>query len=428
MEHALETFFSTVQSNTIHVTWGAPPPRAERTREWALIHMLITTPEYSGRAHIYLHNLAEGMNSNGAVRSLSEDPDKFNAAVDAYYMAGVYNTAVAPNRPLNPDRDFATTLMTSDEGQLARADLLTPGSAAIYESLLKAKKMVAEANEGLAIIAMRDNDNLTARNYMEEALRQGTKNVVALTQYASRLKDSERAIEILHQALTIDPKYPEAHWALGEKIADGPRRSTEWKQAVALAPRRYDWWEKYAELCVSLKMYAEAGRAWVAAAQAAPDVDHREKFLAARGSIDQLRMDDEAAERRKQAAAQAAEMARLKSAAQKELADLEARVNTKAPSPDVKTVDWFDVNGSEHIEGTLTRVVCSGKQYQLEVKGEVGKLQRLLITDPAQVGISGGDPTIACGVLKKPRPLTVTFKPTKDSKGFVGEVTGIDFH
>ena len=26
-EQALETFFSTVQSNAVHVTWGAPPPQ-----------------------------------------------------------------------------------------------------------------------------------------------------------------------------------------------------------------------------------------------------------------------------------------------------------------------------------------------------------------------------------------------------------------
>jgi tetratricopeptide (TPR) repeat protein len=430
MEHALETFFSTVQSTTVHVTWGAPPPPAQRTREWALIHRLITQPDYSGRAHIYLHNLAEGMNSNGAVRSLSEDPDKFNADVDRYYAAGVYTTAAAPSRPLNPDRDFSTTLLTSDEGELARADLLTPGSAAIYESLLKAKKQVAECNEGLAIIAMRDNDNLKARNYMEEAMRQGTKNVVALTEYAARLKDSDHAIEILHQALTIDPKYPEAHWTLGEKVPEVPRRLAEWKQAVALAPRHYDWWDRYAQLCIQQKQYAEAGRAWVAAAQAAPDLEHRERYLASRGQIDELRLEDEAAERRKEAAAKAADLARLKAEAQRELADMEARVNTKPLNvdPKTKTVDWFDVNGSGSVTGTLTKVTCVNRQYQLDVKDEVGKSQRLLIPDPSQISILGGDGTLACGGAQKPRAVTITFKPTTDKKGFAGEVTGIEFH
>ncbi len=50
IETALVTFFSTVQSTAVHVTWGAPPPAAERTREWALLHRIITQPDTSGRA------------------------------------------------------------------------------------------------------------------------------------------------------------------------------------------------------------------------------------------------------------------------------------------------------------------------------------------------------------------------------------------
>src|SRR5580704_16384197 len=41
IEKALETFFGTVESNAVHVTWGAAPPQAERTREWALLHRII---------------------------------------------------------------------------------------------------------------------------------------------------------------------------------------------------------------------------------------------------------------------------------------------------------------------------------------------------------------------------------------------------
>ena len=130
IERALESFFSTVQSNSVHVTWGAPPPHDERTRDWALIHMMITQPEYSGRAHIYLHNLANGMDSNGAIRSLSEDPAKFNAAVDAYYIAGLYKPTTAPNRVLNADRDFRTTILTSDEGQLMQPTSSLPNRPA----------------------------------------------------------------------------------------------------------------------------------------------------------------------------------------------------------------------------------------------------------------------------------------------------------
>ncbi len=78
-EKALEAFFSTVQSNAVHVTWGAPPAAAERTRDWALLQFLLTQPESAGRAHIYLHNLGTGMDANGAIRSMGEDVQKFNA-------------------------------------------------------------------------------------------------------------------------------------------------------------------------------------------------------------------------------------------------------------------------------------------------------------------------------------------------------------
>src|SRR5580698_6911685 len=170
IETALETFFSTVESTAVHVTWGGPPPPAERTREWALLQRVITQPDYAGKAKIYLHNLAAGMDQSGAIRNaFGEDATKFEADVNQYYSAGVFNTAVAPNRPLNPDRDFNTTFLTADEGQLMRADLLTPASAAIYQSLLKAGKDAAEANEGLAMLAMRDADPVMRGRALEKA-------------------------------------------------------------------------------------------------------------------------------------------------------------------------------------------------------------------------------------------------------------------
>ena len=429
IERALETFFSTVQSNSVHVTWGAPPPHDERTRDWALLHMLITQPEYSGRAHIYLHNLANGMDSNGAIRSLSEDPAKFNAAVDAYYIAGDFKGTVAPNRALNTERDFSTTGLTSDEGQLMRADLLMLGSTAIYQSLLESGKHAAEDNEGLAILAMRAGNTEQARHYMEAARTAGTQNFIALTSYGSLEKDPERAIAILKEALTLDPKYADAHWALGEKISDKPRRMMEWKQAVALAPRNYQWWEQYAQLCIDQKQYAEAGRAWLAAAQAAPDIQHKEQYLASRGQIDQLRLDDEAAVRRREAAARAAEIDRLKNQARKELADLEARANAKPLSKEelARTVDWTDIHGSAKLTGTLVKIQCVARQFQLDIKDEIGKVQRLVVADPSMLEITGGDGTLSCVANQKPRAVIVTYKPTTDRKGFSGEITGIEF-
>lgn len=435
IETALETFFSTVQSSAVHVTWGLAPPQSERTRDWALLHRIITQPDYSGKAKIYLHNLAAGMDRAAASRNVfAEEGPKFEAEVDQYYAAGVFNTSVAPNRPLNPDRDFNTTFLTSDEGELMHADLLNSGSAAIYQSLLQAGKHVAEDNEGLAVLAMRDKDPAKARPYMEAARKAGTRNFVALTTYATLETDPARAIGILKEALTIDPKYAQAHWIFGEKLSDLARRMAEWKQAVNLAPRNHEWWAQYARLCVDQKQYAEAGRAWVAAAQAAPDVQLREQYLTARGQIEQQRLDAEDEERRKDAEAKKQDIDRLKAEARKELADLEARVNTRPLSAQeaAKTVEWFDDSGSEKVNGNLMRVDCAGKQLRLSVRNDEGKTLTFLVPDPQQFEIKNGE-TLACGVQKQ-RRVTVSFKPAKNpnpkqdaTKAVSGEATGMEF-
>jgi len=435
IERALETFFGTVESNAVHVTWGAPPPKAEQTREWALLHRIITQSDYSGKAKIYLHDLAGGMDTNGASRNaFGEDGPKFEADVDAYYAAGVFTKSAAPNRAINPERDFKSTFLTADEGELMRADLLTPSSAAIYESLLQAGKYVAEDNEGLAALAMRAGGKDTARlrSYIDAARKAGTKNFVVLTAYAKIEDDPARAIEILKEALTLDPKYAEAHWIFGEKVSEPPRRLAEWKQAVNLAPRNNEWWAQYAQLCVDQKQYAEAGRAWVAAAQAAPTVQLREQYLTARGQIEQQRLDAEDAERRKDAEAKAREIDRLKAEARKELADLEARVNTRPLSKEElgRTVEWFDDPGSERVTGVLVRVDCVGKQFRLNVKDDSGKTQTLRVPDPGQFEIKGGE-TLTCGA-QKTRRVTVSYKPAppsvrQDAKSVAGEATRMEF-
>ncbi len=426
IERAIETFFSTVQSNAVKVTWGAPPPPAEQTREWALLHFIITQPDYAGNARIYLRNLIAGMDPNDAEKNaFGEDAAKFHADVDRYFNAGVFNTAAAPNRPLNPDRDFTTTELTSDEGELMHADLLTPASAAIYQSLLKAGQHVAEDNEGLAALALRRNDFPNVRRYMEAARIAGTKNFYMLTEYAKLEIDEDMAIEILKEALTLDPKYAEAHWVFGEKVSEPARRMAEWKQAVNLAPGNYDWWARYARLCIDQKQYAEAGRAWMAAAQAAPDPKLREQYLDARGKIEQQRLDAEAEERRQQQEAEERDINRLKEQARKELADAEAHANPDplSAAEAAKAVPWFGDSGSAKLTGTLLRVDCEGKQLRLTVKDDAGKTQILLVPDTGQFELKGVQ-TLACGAQKASR-VTVSYKPAAASAP--AEATSLEF-
>ena len=429
IENGIETFFSTVQSNGVHVTWGAPPPAAERTREWALLHLIITQPDYAAKAKIYLHNLASGMDKSATSRNaFGEEGPKFDKEVDRYFEAGVFNTAVAPSRALNPDRDFNTTVLTSDEGELMHADLLTSASESVYLSLLKAGKHLAEDNEGLAVLAMRAGNVSKASSYIAAAREAGTKNFVALTAYASLDKDAGEATDILKEALSVDPNYALAHWVFGEKVREADRRMAEWKQAVNLAPRNSEWAGKYAQLCLDEKQYAEAGRAWMAAALAAPDAATREHYLSLRSQIESQRLEAEDAQRREDAAVKAREIEDLKAKARKELADLEARVNTRPLSTEHPTVDWYDTDSDATISGMLVRVNCTGKQLRLDVKDDQGKTQSVLVTDPTQLVVQGGDGKMSCGAQKPVRVNVAYRKPKNATAGVIGEATGIEFN
>ena len=418
METALVSFFSTVQSSAVHVTWGAPPPAAERTRDWAFLARLITQADTAGRAHIYLHNLSRGMEIPAAIRSMGEDPAKLNSDVDRYFAAGVFTSGRAPSRPLNPDRDFNTTVLTSDEGELARADLLGKDAAMRYEGLLKAGKQVIPANEGLALLAIRAGTPEKARPFIDAARSAGTRNVTALTAFAQVEKDDERAIAILREALGFDPKYALAHWVLGERFSEARRRLGEWKQAIALDARNFQWAEKYALLCEAEKYYAEAGRAWVVAAQAAPDLAKRNEYLARRGEIEGLRLADEDAIRKADAVEKAAEIEKLKAEAREEVRRLEARANQTPLAGDqaAAAVEWWDETGDK-ITGTLLKINCLRHEFQLELKDDKGVTKKLMIRDRGKIAVTGGEMTFTCGVQKL-RSVTVTSR--------AGEVTAIE--
>lgn len=425
IEQALITFFGTLESKGTHVTWGTPPPPSERTRDWAMLHRIITQPDYAGKARVYLHNLAAGMDRAAATRNaLGEDAKKFDADTDNYYAAGNFPTATAPYRPINPDHDFSVTTLTSDEGLLIRADLLNTKSAELYKQLLGLGKHQPEANEGLGLLATRANDLPHAREYFQAALDAGSKNAVMITTYAGLLEDTAKAVKLLQQAISIDPKYAPARWMMGEKSNDPRMKLFQWKQATALAPRNMDWWVRYAQLCVEQKQFQEAGRAWLSASQAAPDAAHREEYLANRGRIDEQRLHSEDEIRQREQAEQAREIEALKAQARKEIADLEARANKNAPSSKDPVFDWTEIHG-ETKEGTLDSVDCAGKQYRLHISTAGHQTFIFLIRDLSKIEFTGERVKISC-TIQKPRAVSVTYKPLPTGP-IAGEVTGLEF-
>ena len=144
----------------------------------------------------------------------------------------------------------------------------------------------------------------------------------------------------------------------------------------------------------------------------------RDEYLARRGQIEGLRLADEDAIRKADAVEKAAEIEKLKAEAREEVRRLEARANKTPLAGDqaAAAVEWWDETGDK-MTGTLLKINCLGREFQLELKDEKGVTKKLMIRDRGKIAVTGGEMTFSCGV-QKPRSVTVTSR--------AGEVTAIE--
>ena len=432
MEQGLARFFSTIEVHGTHVTWGTPPPPGNRTRDWARVHLLIANPENYAKSRVLLFNLQKGMDEDPAYRNaLGQSRLDFESEVDRYWKAGIFPASNAPSRPLSPERDLKAIPLEPEFVALASADLLNDRSRAIYETMLRQNSHIAEAHEGLALLALRSNDADAAREQLTRAIDAGSRNPIVLIHYARIETDPAKTQAALARAVEMAPNSAEAHYLLGEKTADLSRKVSEWTSATKLAPRNEKYWESLANLYLDRKNFSEAAKAWRAAEQAAATGPQRERMHQARLAIERQRLDYEEAERNRIAGEKEREIQRLKATAIADLRAAEAKANGTPLAPDAvaNAVPWWDgPKPSGRVEGTLKQVDCIGKQARIVIEKEGRKLTRLLVRDPAQVVFIGaGEQTLTCGPQKSVRAI-VEFVPKSNPKlGTSGEVATIEF-
>lgn len=432
IEQGLIQFFSTIDVHGTRVTWGTPPASTVRTRDWSRVHLLIANPENYAKSRVLLFNLQKGMEEDPAYRNaLGRSQAEFESEVDRYWKAGIFPASSAPSRPLSPDRDLKTIPLEPEYVALASADLLNDRSSALYESMLRQNSHVAEAHEGLALLALRSNDGEAARDHLTRAIEAGSRNPAVLIAYARIEKDPAKAQAALARAVEMAPNSAEAHYLLGERTTDLSKRVSEWTSATKLAPRNENYWESLANLYLERKNFSEAAKAWRAAEQAAATGPQRERMHQARLAIERQRLDYEEAERNRIASEKERDIQRLKAKAIADLRSAEAKANGTPLGADAvaNAVPWWDgPKPSGHIEGMLKQVDCIGRQARIVIERDGHKLTRLLVPDPAQVVLIGaGEQKLTCGPQKSVR-ATVEFVPKSNPKlGTSGEVATIEF-
>jgi hypothetical protein len=427
-EHGLIEFLSTFESTGVHITVGAPP--AHPDLDWARIHLLVVDPQYYGKIRVLLYNLRKGVDEDAAYsNSVHKSPAEIEAQAKGHLAAGSFQTTTLNSRPM-AESDFQERQVSDSDARLARADLLGTQSAAEYRKLVNDEVKVAEADEGLGLLALADHHEDDARGYFQNAIKAGTKSARCYIEYAKLEPDSAKAADALLHAAGINPKLEEPFVLLAQRDTDPAKRTAHWKAATERNPRNPANWKALAECYLADHNYSEASKAWRGGEQASIDPAQRAQMREARIAIEQQRLDYEDGEKRRRAEEDAREIEKLKADARAEVHALEAKYNDGAPKSDSKAIPWWDgpKPGGE-IQGTLKQVDCLAKhQLRLVVEGADHKVVKLLVPDPYKVGIHGGGlETLACGV-QKPRAVSIEYYPKANAQlATAGEVASIEF-
>jgi hypothetical protein len=428
-ENGLISFFSTFTVSGIRPVVGAPPAKPDL--DWARIHMLVCDPEYYGKIRVLLYNLRRGVAGDPAYRNAFGKPEaEIESAAKKHFAAGGFQSCTLSSAPM-AESDFPERPVSDSDAKLALGDLLAGAqSAAEYQKLLQGHEKVAEAEEGLGLIALRDGKKDEARRYFGDAAEAGSTSARCYIEYAKLEPDNEKARQALLKAAGINPKLDEPFALMAARDTDPRMRIMHWKNAAERNSRNLAYWKSLAEAYLAEHDYSGAAKAWTSAEQAATDPAVRQQMHQARMSIEQQRLDYEEAEKRRKAEEEAREVASLKAEAQAELHKAEARMNKGSQVPAEKPMAWSDFpHPTGKVTGVLKQVDCLPRQQaRLTVESSDHKTVKLLIVDPAKVGFLGAhEVALGCGVQKN-RPVTIEYFPKTDSKlATAGEVATIEF-
>jgi hypothetical protein len=428
-ERGLIAFFSTFEVNGIRITAGKPPARPDL--DWARIHLLVADPDYYGKIRVLLYNLRHGVADDPAYRNaFGKSAAEVEAAARKHFAAGNFQTMPLPSRPM-AEGDFPERQVSAAEAGLARADLLAGAlSAAEYQKLLQGNEKVAEAEEGLGLLALRERRTDEARKNFAAAVEAGSTSARCYIEYAKLEPDDAKAEQALLKAAGINPKLDEPFALLAKRDTDPRKRLMHWKAAAERDPRNTSYWRALAETYLDEANYGEAGKAWRSGEQAATDPAEREKFHSERMLVEQQRLDHEEAEKRRDAEEKAREIAKLKKLALADLHKAEAKYSDGVPVGGDKPVPWWDgPKPGGKVSGTLKQVDCLPKQQaRLSIEDAAHKLVKLLVADPSKVIYTGnGEVSLGCGV-QKARKITVEYFPKANARlATAGEVATIEF-
>jgi len=339
LEKGLADFLSTFEVTGIRITVGKPPAKPDL--DWARIHLLVAGTEYYGKARVLFFNLRRGIAEDAAYRNaFGKSAAEVESQAKQHFAAGHFETTSLNSKPMSPE-DFPERPLADSDARLARGDLLAgKASEAEYRALANEGDKLADAEEGLGLVSLAAGDKADARLHFSKSMEAGSGSARCYIEYAKLEPDAGKARQALLKAAGINSKLAEPFALMAQRDTDSRMRAMHWKSAAEREPRNLAYWQALAETNLADHNYVEASKAWMQAEQAATDPADKERMHRARMSVEEQRLDHEAAEKRRAADEEARELERLKSEARAEVRALERKYNGGDPAGNSKAVPW----------------------------------------------------------------------------------------
>lgn len=433
-EDGLADFLSTAEVNQSRLTVGTAPPPAGQSPTWALIHKLASSEETSTRLRVLLSNLANGAQLDVAWRNAFPDrqpPEQ--AEIEAYRRAGSFPAIPKLGRPVNLELRYQHVPAMPSRVRLIPGDLLLaanrPKEALAAYQAAQNERPSAGGHEGRGLALQSLGDQKEAAAALKAATSEEGAGPRAYIELARMQPTADLARPLLDAAAKLNPSVLEIYTLAAEKESGPVRRAYFLKKAVEISPRRADLWQQLAMAQLGAKEYGESEKSYRRALLEAPTEKDRARYEAQKEQFMQMRLDAEAAERKRQQDEERAEVEKLRLENEASIRAAEARANAKAGQvkSTQKVEQWWDGPPTESVTGELQNVACQGSRARLTLKSSDGKTMQLLIANAGQILLlPQGTAEFRCGPQRPPRRVKIEYVP-KPAAQSAGEVASIEF-
>lgn len=385
-------------------------------QSWAMVHMLVLSPEYGPRFPELVRRLRSGGSSSEALAAVYGKSLE-TIADDAHgWMLTSHFTPIAMPGVPTPNLSVQVASVSPVTAQLLLGDLLfTSGeldrAEALYRDLERQAPGLPEIPAALGSIALRKDDRDGARQQWRRAMNLGINDPQLCYRYAAVAQeaglDPSEIRSALERAIAIQPGFDDARFTLAllemnQGHFDGAVRQFRAMKSIAPA-RAYGYWSALAYSLTELDLRAEAKAAAAEAARFAATPQEREHAI----NLGMIADTDLAVRFTRDANGRA------------QLSTARAPHNQPDWNPFIEPGDRI-----HRVDATLDEIHCDGDVTRIAVTAGHSRLV-LMIPDPGHVQMRNAPPEFTCGP-QSPRPI-VRVEYADATQGGVGIVRGIEF-